>query len=172
MTKQALLEAFIRNHREIINYVDRLNDTTFQYHSNDKWTAGQQLQHIFLTLVPFPKVLASKTYIQEKFGKPDRPAWSYDTVLENYLQTSLQAPAVYLPEAMISPGEKEQLISDIQEILAQIVRLLEHYSEEELDTLLLPHPLLGNLSIREMFYLMTYHPIHHLRQIKQIQEKG
>lgn len=26
-------------------------------------------------------------------------------------------------------------------------------------------PLLGNLTIREMFYLMTYHATHHLRQI-------
>jgi len=58
----------------------------------------------------------------------------------------------------------------MKRVLLVIGELLEQFTEEELDTLSLPHPLLGILSIREMFYLISYHPSHHLAQTKQCVE--
>ena len=163
MTKQELIESFSKNHRELIDYVNSLTDDQFTYSSNGKWTAGQQLSHAYLCLLPFQRVLASKEFILEKFGKIDRPTWSYDTVLENYLKTSRKAPDRYLPE-QISPEQKAEITEGLQEILPAIQQVFNEFTDEELDSLVLPQPLLGNLTIREMFYLMTYHPIHHLRQ--------
>ena len=168
MKKQELIEAFINNHEETVHYINTLTDELFVFNVPQKWSAGQQLKHILLTLTPFPGVLSSKPFILEKFGKINRPTWSYETVLENYSKTSLKAPERFLPENDITPDQKEQIISEINETLALTKNLLEQYSEEELDSLSLPHPLLGLLTIREMFYLMSYHPIHHLKQIKNI----
>ena len=90
----------------------------------------------------------------------------YDNVIENYLKSTLQAPQTFLPEH-INPDQKAKIASDILDLLASIEHLLNDYSDEELDTLVLPHPLLGNLTLREMFYLMTYHATHHSKQTKQ-----
>jgi len=46
---------------------------------------------------------------------------------------------------------------------------LENYTELELDSITIPHPLLGKLTIREMFYVMSYHPLHHKMQIQEIE---
>lgn len=166
MTKQQLIDNFIKNHLKVVHYVDDLDNQRFIYSYKNKWTAGQQLKHILLTVMPFPKVLLSKEFILEKFGKITRSTWDYETVLENYLKTNLKAPEQFLPEYEVKLDEKNQIISDINKNLDSIKKLLNNYSEEELDKLILPHPLLGKLTIREMFYLMTYHPLHHLKQIK------
>ncbi len=163
MTKQELIQAFGNNHKEMIDYVNSLKDEQFTYSYSGKWTAGQQLNHVYLTLLPFPRVLPSKDFIAKKYGKIDRPTWDFDTVIENYFKTSRQAPQQYLPE-QVTPEQKEIITTSIQNVILTIQQLLDSYTEEELDSLVLPHPLLGLLTIREMFYLMTYHATHHLRQ--------
>ena len=145
--------------------MNSLTEGQFLFSHNEKWTAGQQFSHIYLTLIPFPKILPSKEFILEKFGKINRPTWNYDTVIEKYLTTTLKAPEQYLPEK-VAVEEKETISKNLQNSLKNISKLLDQYSDEELDTFVLPHPLLGNLTIREMFYLMSYHATHHLKQTK------
>lgn len=166
MTKQELIKAFCNNHHEMIDYVTSLTDEQFTFSNNGKWTAGQQFQHVYLTIAVFPRVLSSKDFILQKFGTINRAGWSYNTLIENYLKTSRQAPQQYLPE-QVSPEQKATIAADIHNVLPTIKQLLDQYTEEELDTLVLPHPLLGNLTIREMFYLMGYHATHHLRQTEK-----
>lgn len=163
MTKQKLIETFYNNHQEMIDFVNSLTDEQFTLSYNGKWSAGQQFSHVYLTLLPFTKVLPSKDFIVEKFGKIKRLTWNYDAVIENYLKTSLQAPSQYLPE-QVGSEEKAAITVNIQNVLQSIQHLLDQYTDEEFDSLVLPHPLLGNLTIREMFYLMSYHAIHHLKQ--------
>jgi uncharacterized damage-inducible protein DinB len=166
MTKQQLIKAFCDNHQEMIDYITSLTDEQSTFGNNGKWTAGQQFHHVYLTIAVFPRVLSSKDFIKQKFGTINRTAWSFDTVIENYLKTSRQAPEQYLPE-QVTPEQRATIAADIQSVLPTIQQLLDQYTEEELDTLVLPHPLLGTLTIREMFYLMSYHATHHLRQTKK-----
>ncbi|MGG8496767.1 DinB family protein [Tenacibaculum sp. TC6] len=168
MQKAELIKKFIQNHQEIIQYIDNLDEKKFTYVHNGKWSAGQQLEHILLTIIPFPNILFSKKYLIEKFGYINRETWNYQTVLENYSKTTLKAPDRFLPQEKITINQKSTIISDIKKILEQIKECFEKYSEEELDTLTLPHPLLGKITIREMFYLMLFHPLHHKKQIQEI----
>ena len=164
MTKQELTTTFYSNHLALMNYVSALPDEKFIYRNEEKWTAGQQLSHTYLCLLPFLKVLPSKASVL-RFGRINRKTWSYETVIEKYLQTDLKAPGIYLPEPVESE-QKALINASLQQALDTIVQLLEPYTEEELDHFVLPHPLLGPLTVREMFYLMAYHPLHHLRQAK------
>ncbi|NOT35796.1 MAG: DinB family protein [Saprospiraceae bacterium] len=164
MTKQEIIKTFYDNHKELSDFINSLSDEQFAFRNNDKWSAGQQLCHVYLTLLPFPKVLPSKEFILQKFGKIDRPVWTFETLLENYFKTSLKSPERFLPEE-VSSDQKSSITNNLYDTLIAIQHLLEQYTEEELDTLVLPHPLLGNLTIREMFYVISYHPKHHLKQI-------
>ena len=163
MTSHQLIQSFYDDHKKISDYILALPEEAFMYSHEGKWTAGQQLKHVYLTLLPFPKILPSKDFIRQKFGTIDRPTRDYDTVIKNYFLSSRQAPSVYLPEH-VSPEQKTELAANLEAITTTIQNLLQTYSEEELDTLVIPHPLLGKMTIREMYYLMTYHPTHHLRQ--------
>ncbi|KQS48595.1 hypothetical protein ASG38_05500 [Flavobacterium sp. Leaf359] len=169
MNTSELITLFHNNHIELANYVNALPDDQFLYSKNGKWTAGQQLSHVYLCLLPISKALASKEFLIQKFGKIERPLWDYDTVLANYkvaLANGGKAPEKFLPEA-VQPEAKKELTEELRQILDSIQQQLSGYSEEELDTIVMPHPLLGIMTVREMFYLMAYHAIHHLRQTEQ-----
>lgn len=170
MTTQQLIASFYDDHKKMSDYVLSLPEEAFMYSHDGKWTAGQQLKHVYLTLVPFPKILASKDFIIQKFGTIDRPTWDYDTVLKNYFQSSRQALPVFVPEE-VTTDQKTEIAAGLEEITTTIQNLLQTYTDEELDTLVIPHPLLGKMTIREMFFLMTYHPTHHLRQTQEHVEK-
>jgi hypothetical protein len=167
-TKEELLARFYDNHKELLDYVDALDDDAYLLSVNEKWTAGQQLAHVQLCLLPIHKALESKEYIKEKFGVLDRPARNYDELIAYYkegLNAGGKAPERFLPEA-VALDNRAQVSEDLMGITATVQKQLEDYTEEELDTLVLPHPFLGMLSLRELFFLMTYHATHHLRQVQ------
>lgn len=168
MKKTELVNNFYNNHKELIFYINALSHQKFMYTKSGKWTAGQQLEHIYLCLIPIRQALASKDFIHQKFGTIDRPVIERDVLINNY-KTSLlnggKAPERYVP-GEVSIKQKKHQIEQLFDLLTQIKVELVDYSEVELDTLVLPHPLLGKLTIREMMYLMTYHAKHHLEQTK------
>ena len=47
-------------------------------------------------------------------------------------------------------------------------QLSENTTEEELDTYLIPHPLIGKMTLRELLFFTVYHIGHHLKTIKNI----
>ena len=166
MTKQELIKTFYNNHQELIDYVNLLSDEQYTYSNNGKWTAEEQFHHVYLVISPFPKILSSKEFILQKFGIINRPTWDYDTVIENYFKTSRQSPQQFLPE-QLSLQHKTINTVDIEKVLQTIQQLLGQYTDTELDTLVIPNPLLVYLTIRETFFLMSYHATHHLKQAEK-----
>lgn len=169
MTKQNLIQAFYNNHKNLIDYINSLPDDKFMHSHNNKWTAGQQLVHMYLCLKPICQALASKEFIIQKFGRIDRIIMEYDEVIKVYktaLDKGGKSPDRFVPETT-SLESREKVSEDLTELIKKILQQLESYTEEELDSLVLPHPLLGNLTIRELFYLMTYHATHHHRQTER-----
>lgn len=169
MTTHQLMDGLYQNHKQLSNYVNALPDDQFLHTANNKWTPGQQLAHVYLTLVPISQALGSKEYIQNKFGLIDRPVMTYDQLIDTYkkgLAAGGKAPEQYLPQE-VSLGQRNEFTGKLDSILTTIRRLVAGYSEQELDTLVLPHPFLGKLTLRELFYLMSYHPLHHLEQTEK-----
>jgi DinB superfamily len=86
-----------------------------------------------------------------------------DYYLENQIDKLAkggQASGRFVPKE-ISPQEKPLLPKAIMHYTNELCKKLEKLSEEELDTYLLPHPLLGKLTFREMLYFTAYHAEHH-----------
>ncbi len=167
MTTPILLDRFEQAHRELIDYVQTLPAAAYLYSYEDKWTAGQQLTHIILCLQVTGKALLPPAVIEQRFGKIDRPEMTFDELVQHYLaglQAGGKAPERFLPGAT-DITQRQQLNTELINLLTAIRQQLMIYSETEMSTLSLPHPFLGKLSIRELFYLMTYHAGHHQRQI-------
>ncbi len=166
MNKQELTNAFHDNHIKFVDYVSTLTDEEFVYHLPERWSAGQQLLHVQKTLGPLGKGLMSKEYILEKFGRLDREAWDIERIKEKYTKSSRKSPERYVPEE-VSADQRSSISAALIKSVNDIKQLMDSYSEEELDTLALPQPLLGLLSIREMFYVMCMHPLLHLSQVRK-----
>ncbi len=169
MQKHELIAALYDNHEAFITYIDNLSAEQFLAGRQGKWTAGQQLLHILMSIKPIAKTLKDKAFILEKFGAKDTPALTYQQVYERYtkaLADGGKAPERFLPTE-VTFEQKATIIADIRLSVQTVAELLETYTTKELDTLLLPHPLLGNLAINEMLYMIAYHVTHHHQKTMQ-----
>lgn len=172
ISKDILFQNFEKKHLDFIQYIDAINEENFLKNKNDKWNVGQQLEHIVISIKVFTKALISKTFIIENFGYIQRPVFDENTTINNYkkvLANGGKAPERFLPNE-VTWQQKPLLFAEIHQYLAILTRNLQQFTDQEIHTLVLPHPLLGNLSISEMFYLLTYHVTHHQNQIIDAQK--
>lgn len=51
----------------------------------------------------------------------------------------------------------------------KLLRHLENWSEKDISRILLPHPVLGKLSVREMMFFTIHHNDHHFKQLEEIE---
>lgn len=169
MNKEILINKLNGNYNLFTDYINALSDKEFTSSYNDKWTAGQQLEHILKSVAPVAKALSAKSFLEENFGTVDRPGIAYDDLVKNYQAALAQggkAPARFIPEK-VALNQKNTLIDSVLAIVAKLVELLSNYTDEELDSLVIPHPLLGKLTVREMIYFTIYHVEHHLENMKR-----
>jgi hypothetical protein len=76
------------------------------------------------------------------------------------LQEGGVATSQFIPEE-VTIEQKEQLIKSVNDVVGKLCKQLLDYSEKDLNELILPHPLLGKLTLREMMYFTMYHVAHH-----------
>jgi hypothetical protein len=170
-----MLNSFEDRHRELMQYVASLSAAELIYSYDDRWNAGQHLQHVYLCLKAMSKALGSKDYVLQSFGVIDRATKSREEVIAWYkegLAGGGKSPERFEP-GVFEPERKEALLKEMEEILAALRAQAGDYTEQELDTLVLPHPFLGKLRIREFCYLMTEHPVIHQQSIaRSLQQRA
>ncbi len=139
-------------------------------HHGEKWDCGQQLDHINRTVAVLAKASTMPRFlIRLKFGKANRPSRSYDEVVAFYrkgIEDGFKATGPFIPEA-ISYVDRQFHIDKMMKNIHKIERNIGKYSERNLDEIIVPHPALGILTMREIMYFTTYHVEDHIRQIKR-----
>jgi hypothetical protein len=170
MNIQSLTSALSQNHNSFIGYINDLSNDEYSFRYGEKWTARQQLEHIVLCVKPLVRALSTdKTVLEQNFGVATNPGRTYEELLNIYvskLSEGGKAPEKFVPQSTLS-NEREILSETLAKLIADLNNNIENFSEQELNRLCLPHPLLGNISIREMLYNAIYHVEHHHILTKQ-----
>lgn len=166
MNKQEIIFNLKDSHRSFIDYLASLDDRAFMYSfQNEKWTAGQQADHIYRSLMPVHLILKfPKWTIKQLLGTANRPSKSYDELVAKYyhkLETRTGTPPKFFTPKEITVAIKPIVFAKVQNNLDKICKLIDLFSEEELDEFILPHPLLGKVTLREMMYFTILHVQHH-----------
>lgn len=169
MDKSELKAALIKSYQHFINYVDDLTLDEYDFAPEGKWTAGQQTEHLIKSTNPIVKGLSLPKFILKlKFGKANRTSKTYDELVSKYhtkLEQGGKSTDKYSPSKV--PGslrqkKSKQLLRNIEVINSK----LEAWSEQDLDSFIVAHPLLGKITIRELMYFTSYHAHHHQMLIK------
>lgn len=170
MDKQAIKNKLYDNHNLFISYLGILTNEEFLNSKNDKWTAGQQLEHIYLGVKPVRQVLSwPKFLLKLMWGQANRKSKSYEELVKKYLlklESGGRATKRFIPKTVsIEKGQnlKVELKNEVEKLCSEIDKL----TEDELDKYILPHPILRKLTIREMLYFTIYHVKHHEELIKR-----
>jgi hypothetical protein len=173
-SRPEIVEGLTKNIDAFNQYISKLNKQEFEASPAGKWSPGQNLDHLIRSIEPL--VLAysmPKFMLKWKFGKANRPSKSFEALVEKYklkLSAGGSASARFQP-ARIQFDDKEKLIEKYYLLKKRLLKKINRWREEDLDNYILPHPLLGKLTLREMLFFTIYHNEHHLVLLKQRFEK-
>ncbi len=157
----------IQSYDDFFEAVDRLPEDRFSFSANEKWSAARQLDHLYLSVRPvWLGFLLPPLVLRLLFGKANRPSRTYDELVKKYqkkLADGGKAPRPFLPKG-IPFDSKTAFIRSFRQMVAHLARQADKRSKH-LDQLVLPHPLLGKITLREMILFTAYHARHHLKQL-------
>jgi len=167
MTKKEIIAELRSNYALFGDLITSLNEDDFSYSPEGKWNAGQQLDHLIRAVSPLSIGLRlPKFLIRALYGKANRPSKSFDELVKKYkskLEGGGRARGRFIP-GKIQFYNKKKNIKGLLAKIEQLVKNIDSYSERQLDTFILPHPLLGKVTLREMMYFTIYHAEHHRKQ--------
>ncbi len=151
-------------------YVAAMNKEQFETTPGGKWSAGQNLDHLIRSIKPLQLAYTiPKFFLKIMFGKANRISKTYDELVLKYkskLAAGGRASGPFIPPA-ISFEQKDGLIKKYESHKQKLISKIEKQSEEDLDKYILPHPLLGKITLREMLFFTIHHNEHHLQLLKE-----
>ena len=168
MTKQELKIALEESFKSIAKDAENIEETRFFAQIGEKWSVAENILHLTQSVKMFNQGMAlPKEFLEQQFGKIDRPILSYHEVVEKYLTalaTGVTARGSFVPQMPENPS-KEILLGSFLKHHQSLTDFLNDWSEVELDEYCIKHPVLKMLTIREFYYFMHYHILHHRKAI-------
>ena len=173
MEKSEIQARLIRDHAAFADFIGNLPDVLANHSMPGKWTPLQQLSHIMKSVSPVKiAFILPKFVVHAFFGRANRPSRSYDELVAKYkakLEAGGKSTTRFLPD---STCDRIQLQDAVERNIKVLTERIDRFTERELDQLILPHPLLGKLTFREMLYFTIYHVEHHHSQINPALRKS
>ncbi len=172
MNKVEILAKFEESSKALTDYLKYLTKDEFEYAPEGKWNAGEQTIHVLKSQKAINKGLKMPKFIlKNRIGKANRPSKGYDQVVFRYQErlsefASKPGPREFQP-AKSSHSDLNRMLEGFKKTEETLKKLLKKWSEDQLDEFILPHPLLGKVTVREMLYFSIYHMDHHQNLIKR-----
>jgi hypothetical protein len=176
MNKAQILHELQEKHQAFTDYLEPMNQSDFLFAPIQKWSAGQQLDHLVKSTKPLLlSIRLPKFVLKLVFGKANRASKTYEGLVEKYqlkLQAGGRASSPFIPPT-IDFTQKTALSKELNSIISKLTKGIAGFTEKDLDTIILPHPLLGKITYREMMYFTICHVLHHQALIKKaLQERS
>ena len=155
------------------HFISSLDKKEFEAMPEGKWSAGQNLDHLIRAIRPLQLAFwLPKLFLKLFFGRSTRPSKSYEQVVEKYKSKLAQggkASGPFIPPVVLFE-KKLSLLETYDSQKKRFIKKVQKQQESELDRYILPHPLLGKVTLREMLFFTIYHNQHHLESLEQRQQ--
>lgn len=175
-SQEDIVERIASIQQGVSNDIVGMSDAQFNSGTTEAWSAADYLKHLLLSVKPVAKALAFPAdRLQSRFGLCEQPSRTYAEVVKVY-QTRLDegvraedyekvVPTFYrFPEG--TTDERGYLIESWTETNQRLIEAAKGWNENELDTLQLPHPAIGMITLREMLFFTIFHNTRHWHDIQ------
>jgi hypothetical protein len=170
MDRTAINTALLQHHEAFIACMHTLPTGQWSASHKGKWSPAQQLDHILRSVGPVHIAMGlPKWLLRLAFGKPNRALRTYEALVQRYqekLAAGGRASGRFVPPATPTRSV-ETMIADLRILVDKLTKRVGSWSETDLDAVLLPHPLLGKLTMREMLCFTIYHVQHHQHLVER-----
>lgn len=167
MSLTAFQDALRGDRDELSAFFAALTPEQFAQAAPGRWSASQHLDH----LTRSHRVLAlALSMPRDRFGWGRRTppgSRSEPEVRAAYLAAlrgGVKASGRFLPEPHGTQAEQVQQYRESVDLLGH--HLSAFCTDDELDAATLPHPALGEVTLREMLHFTRYHNRHHLSGVQ------
>ena len=172
MQKQEIADLLEQKHQELFSWIEKQPDENWEKGPEGKWTLGQHVMHLVNSLQLLNNALSYPKFILKyKFGTSNRPSRDYETVAKRYRDklAENQERARNFNQNLKKPTlrEKDRLLTRFQIQQKKLQYKTRKISDKNLDTLLVPHPLMGKMTIREIIMWTAYHTEHHTETLQK-----
>jgi hypothetical protein len=169
--KEEIITALEEKSLQLIKWVSEQENDKFCISIDEKWSTAQQLSHLTKSIKPLVMILSKPKFVMKLlFGTSNRETRSYLSVVEKYnskLNKGGVATSPFRPKTF-TVSDKKKLLDNYTAYSEKLERSINHFSEGELDKYILPHPLLGKLTLREMMFFTIYHTQHHTDSLEKL----
>ncbi|WP_040250512.1 DinB family protein [Psychroserpens mesophilus] len=172
MDKDSIADLIEDKNQALINWISNQDNDKWLEGPEGKWTTGQHALHLLQSVKPLNDALSMPKFVlRYKFGKSNRDVRDYQTVVSRYQERLKDAEG-----QTFGPSQHMKIpeLTDKQYILDRLLvegKKLEYktrrISDKNLDSLILPHPLMGKMPIREIIMWTAHHIEHHTNTLKE-----
>ncbi|QNM86158.1 DinB family protein [Polaribacter pectinis] len=166
MDKEEIIGLLEEKHKVLFNWLENQPKDIWEKGPDGKWTTGQHIQHLVDSLQALNNALSyPRFFLKYKFGTCNRDTRSYEVVAKKYqnklLENSDRARVFNQKLKKPTLKERERLLTRLQIQNKKLQYKTKKISDINLDTLLIPHPLMGKMTIREIIMWTAHHTEHH-----------
>ncbi len=171
MDKKAIAEILEQKHQELFDWLENQPEEKWTSAPKGKWTVGQHTQHLLNSLQRLNHAMSFPSFLLKyKYGTSNRELRSYDVVAKRYedklsqnldraqkFNQNLKAPSL---------AKKEAIITNLKIQNKKLQHKTRKWKDRNLDNLILPHPLMGKMPVRELVMWTAHHTEHHTHSLK------
>ena len=170
MDKEAIADLIEEKHKALIQWLKDQPNENWEQGPKGKWTEGQQALHLLQSIKPLNTAMSMpKFLLKYKYGKTNRPVRSYDAIVKRYIERLEKAKGQTYKgsQHMKVPAtrEKRYILNRLQVEQKKLQYKTKKWKDKDLDNLILPHPLMGKMPVREIVMWTAYHVEHHTKSL-------
>ena len=171
MDKTKIGDLLEEKHNELFDWLAHQPIENWGKGPLEKWTTGQHILHLVNSLQLLNNALSyPKFVLKYKFGVCNRASRDYSVVAKNYQQKLIDNldKAQKFNQGLKKPSlkERERLLTRLQIQEKKLQYKTKKISDKNLDSLVIPHPLMGKMTLREIIMWTAHHTAHHLETLK------
>ena len=172
MKKEEIVAKLEEKHQELLLLISTHPDENWEKGPIDKWSFGQHILHLLDSLKLLNKALIYPKFILKyKFGIANRGLRSYEEIGQRYeekLAENLDR-ARQFNSKLNKPSlqQKNDITNKLLKEKERLQKLTLKCNDVDLDSLLIPHPLMGRMPVREIIMWTAHHTGHHTQILKE-----
>lgn len=156
----------------MFNFLENQPSEFWSHGPKGKWNTGQQALHLLQTIKALNDALSlPRFFMKYKFGSANRAVRNYDEVVRRYnqrLSDAKNATFKTSAEMKIPPlSDKTYLLNRLKMENKKLQYKTKKMQDKDMDAMVLPHPLMGKMPVRELMMWTIYHVIHHANCLKE-----
>lgn len=172
MHKDQITELLESKHQELLQLLKPLDQDQWESGPEGKWSVGQVALHLLQSIKPLNDAMSMPKFIlRYKFGKANREVRDYDTVINRYNEklANVQGDVSPFSQNMktVMFNDKDYILNRLQMENKKLQYKTQKWKDKSLDNLILPHPLMGKMPVRELVMWTAYHVEHHKKGLQQ-----